>query len=260
MQAHPSYGVGRLYCDLCCRWDENDHDKSETHITRLKKIIQTGWSVDRAQAAAAYRHDKGIWPPAPPAPVSPSDSSSEDSQPAHARAAADRRRQLDKAENEAEAERTLALARQQATAARLTTAGASVGQTGAKPPAMSPPPGSPPKAKQTGVIDLSAIVDDPTGATPPSPSARHAPATSSTATLVSILADTARQVIARTNAEAAAPAADADDSDATSTLFRPTAADGTAATTANVPIDTAAPQAPPPSRGGAACYRTAKVP
>ena len=39
VQCHPSYGTGKLYCDLCGKWDENDHDKCETHITRLKKAI-----------------------------------------------------------------------------------------------------------------------------------------------------------------------------------------------------------------------------
>ena len=46
IQCHPSYGTGRLYCDLCGRWDENDHDKCEAHITQLKKVIQTGWTAE----------------------------------------------------------------------------------------------------------------------------------------------------------------------------------------------------------------------
>ena len=131
-----------MYCDLCGRWDENDHDKCEAHITQLKKVIQTGWTAEMKKVAAEWRasRDPPIVPPASPGPVTPSDSSSDDSEPAH-NAAAARRRELDRVEREvdAEKERKLALARQEAMSAQMAAAS---GSPAAEPAPALPPPSS----------------------------------------------------------------------------------------------------------------------
>jgi len=75
---HPSWLCGRPFCDLCGKWDENGHDKSQMHITRLKRTIQCGYSKEMRTDAINFRREKGIKPPPAPAPLSPSESSSDD--------------------------------------------------------------------------------------------------------------------------------------------------------------------------------------